>query len=111
MKQLIIVASLYTVRLSILDDVNNYLKHMKLNSNERLADNFYKIRNKLASEYKKLKGGSNKTKFDQREKSITVHTHEIAEVPTGPSTPKHENTGLRIDNSSRQIQLSIFQGG
>ncbi|KAL4221603.1 hypothetical protein ACF0H5_019860 [Mactra antiquata] len=94
-----------------IDQVNNDLQGYKLINTERLTIRLQCESRRLSSQYKKLKGGRNKTKFDTRLIQMELHEQEIEDMTLIPEANSEGliNNGLRVDNSSKSHKQRVLK--
>ena len=84
----------------LIDTINSELKCIQLNSSERLLTRLRNEISRTASEYKKIKSGHKKSKFDKKLKQISVQGNEIKSAQADSISSPLSNPGKRIDNVS-----------
>lgn len=62
---------------SYVEYLNKNLKHIQLNRTDRLENHLGNVGSRVTNEYKKLKGGSNKQKFDNKVRKIALFENEM----------------------------------
>ena len=132
-----ILRTIYAKRsnnLSLTEQLNEELKYIRLLKSDRLESRLYTEGCRIDKEYRKLKGGNDQTKHNQKIRKIAILKHEIenaTEIQTNrfalesASTPKHvkespkienekenvsyTNEGPRIDNSSQSVKKKVIR--
>ena len=98
---------------SYVKKINEYVKHVKLHPSECLETHLSNKSSRLSSEYKNIKGGNNKSKFDKKLNSITAFATEIEllfpSVNNCASSQALLTNDVRIDHSSSMRKSRVVK--
>ncbi|MCG7867336.1 MAG: hypothetical protein JAY74_13350 [Candidatus Thiodiazotropha taylori] len=100
---------------SVTELFNKELKHIQLISSDRLESRFKIEGARVVSEYRKMKSGHKRTKFDKKSKKISILNNElrvtddICSAAASDAHIDHKNTGPRIDNSSKSVKTKVIR--